>query len=397
MSMPQTGGRSEVEGLIAAVRRVGAEVAAAHADDVDRNARFPHEAFAALRRERALAAGVPRALGGFGASTAEMALMTQALGEHCAATGLIFAMHLIQVGAIARHGLPSAYLRRYLTELVERQLLIASVTSEVGTGGDLRSSICAVEPDPAGFRVKKNATTVSYAEHADDLLLTARRAPGAPSSDQVLVLLRRGGFSLERKGAWDTLGMRGTCSPPFEVSAIGSVDQILPASFGDIAAQTMVPFSHILWGGVWLGIATDATARARAFVRGEARKKPGTPPPGARCLGQVVAEVQLMRHNLHEVARTCDALMGADGQAIHDELTSVGFAIEINNLKVSSSELVVDVVGRALAICGMAGYRTDSRLSLSRHLRDAHSARLMINNDRILTNNAALLLVHKDQ
>ena len=121
MSMPQTPCRSEIEALIAAVRRVGAEVAAAHADEVDKSARFPHEAFAALRRERALAACVPRALGGLGASTSEMALMTQALGEHCAATGLCFAMHLIQVGAIARHGLSSAYLRRYLTEVAERQ------------------------------------------------------------------------------------------------------------------------------------------------------------------------------------------------------------------------------------------------------------------------------------
>ena len=397
MSAPQTSSRSENEALIAAVRRVGAEVAAVHAGDVDENARFPHEAFAALRRERALAACVPRALGGFGASTSEMVLMTQALGEHCAATGLIFAMHLIQVGAIARHGLSSPYLRRYLTEVAERQLLIASVTSEVGTGGDLRSSLCAVEPDPAGFRVKKDATTVSYAKHADDLLLTARRAPDAATSDQVLVLLRSGGFSLEQKGGWDMLGMRGTCSPPFEVSATGLVDQILPAPFGDIAAQTMVPFSHVLWGGVWLGIATDAAARARAFVRGEARKKPGTPPPAARSLGDLVARVQLMRHELYAVARTCDALMGPEGQATHDELGSVGFAVEINDLKVSSSELVVDIVGRALAICGMAGYRNDGKLSLGRHLRDAHSARLMINNDRIRANVAALLLVHKDR
>jgi acyl-CoA dehydrogenase len=103
-----------------------------------------------------------------------------------------------------------------------------------------------------------------------------------------------------------------------------------------------------------------------------------------------------MRHHLHEVARGYDALVGAEGQSLVDGLDSVGFAIGINNLKVSSSELVVDIVGRALAICGMAGYRTDGSFSLGRHLRDAHSAGLMINNERILANNASLLLVHKD-
>ena len=52
--------------------------------------------------------------------------------------------------------------------------------------------------------------------------------------------------------------------------------QILPVPFADISAQTMLPVSHLLWSALWLGIATDAVARARAFVRAEARKKPGS-------------------------------------------------------------------------------------------------------------------------
>ena len=53
---------------------------------------------------------------------------------------------------------------------------------------------------------------------------------------------------------------------------------------------------------------------------------------------------------------------------------------------------VVDVVGRALLICGIAGYRNDSKFSLCRHLRDAYGAALMVNNDRILKLNATMLL-----
>ena len=51
---------------------------------------------------------------------------------------------------------------------------------------------------------------------------------------------------------------------------------------------------------------------------------------------------------------------------------------------------------QCLGICGIAGYKNDSPYSLGRHLRDAHSAALMIGNDRILATNASLLLVHKD-
>jgi acyl-CoA dehydrogenase len=74
----------------------------------------------------------------------------------------------------------------------------------------------------------------------------------------------------------------------------------------------------------------------------------------------------------------------------------VGYALKMNALKIGSSELVVDIVTRALRITGTSGYRNDSKISLTRHLRDAHSAALMIGNDRMHGSNAAMLLVYKD-
>jgi acyl-CoA dehydrogenase len=44
----------------------------------------------------------------------------------------------------------------------------------------------------------------------------------------------------------------------------------------------------------------------------------------------------------------------------------------------------------------MAGYKEDSPYSLGRNLRDAQGAAIMINNDRINSNTAQMLLVHKD-
>ena len=55
-----------------------------------------------------------------------------------------------------------------------------------------------------------------------------------------------------------------------------------------------------------------------------------------------------------------------------------------------------EIVGGALGICGVSGYRYDSPYAVGRHLRDAHSAALMISNDRVLAANAAMLLVHKE-
>ena len=377
-----------------AVRRIASEVAGPAADSVDREARFPHEAIAALKKGRFLSAFVPKSLGGLGCGMVELAGMCEALAEHCASAAMVFAMHQIQVACVVRHGMSQEFFRAYVAELVERQQVIASVTSEVGVGGEMRTSVCAVEARGDRFALVKDASTISYGEQADDLLVTARRSADAPSNDQVLVLVRKPDTTLEKKGAWDALGMRGTCSPPFKMTSAGHADQILAQPFSDIASHTMVPFSHILWASCWLGIATSAVNRARAFVRMQARAKPGTTPPSAVRLAEVASTLQAMRTNVDHVTTECETLMASEQGT--DALSSIAFALKMNNLKVSSSQLVVQVVQQALMICGILGYKNDSKFAVGRQLRDAHSAALMVSNDRIYATNASMLLVLKD-
>jgi acyl-CoA dehydrogenase len=379
--------------LLERVVGIASEVAAPAADDVDAKARFPTEAIDALKRVHALSALIPTSFGGGGVGIAELGAMCEALGQHCAGAGMVFAMHQIQVATLVRHALGSEYMRAYMGELCEKQHVLASVTSEVGVGGDVRQSRCAVERDNFRFVLSKQATTASYAAHADALLITARRAPDAAPHDQVLVLAHRADTKLVPTGVWDTLGMRGTVSPPFDISTCGHVDQIVD-DFGTISSHTMVPFSHVLWASLWLGIATGAVARARAFVRQQARAKPGTTPPTALRLAEVHSMLHTMRATVHEAATTTEVLL--EGPAGNETLSSIGFALKMNNLKVSASQQVVEIVHQALLICGIMGYRNDTKFSLGRYLRDAHSAALMIGNDRVLATNASLLLVLKD-
>jgi acyl-CoA dehydrogenase len=376
------------------VLQLAQEVVRPAAIDVDSRARFPSEALAALRAERLLGIAVPVSLGGAGAGLSELSDLCTLLGEQCAATAMVFAMHQIQVACLVRHGQSLRFFRDYLSALCEHQYLIASVTSEVGIGGDLRSSITAVEPQASGFILNKNASTISYGEQTDDLLITARRNADAPANDQVLVLVKSGEYRLERTGVWDTLGMRGTCSPAFRMEGRGSdMEQVLP-DFGSIASATMVPYSHALWASVWLGIATDAVARARSMVRAQARKTPGSVPPSALRLAEVNTALEALRLMLRAFVDQFESAMAQpDGGA--EVLSSIGFALEANQLKVSASEQAVKIVGQVMTLCGVAGYRNDSAQSIGRHLRDVYSSLLMIGNDRIHATNAQLLLVYK--
>ena len=357
--------------LLESVRRIAAQVALPHADEVDREARFPAETLAALRQAGVLSAAVPRHLGGAGCNVWELAQLCASLAQACGSSAMVLAMHFIQLGCLVRHGQDSEFFTGYLRELVRHQYLLASITSEVGTYGETRSSICAVTRQGHRFTLNKDATTGSYCAHADAILVTCRRHDEAPAGDQLLVLVRREDIKLTQTTSWDTLGMRGTCSPGFRLESAGAAEQILPASFADIAARSMVPYSHILWSSLWWGIAADAVGRAAHYVRGQARKQPGTTPPTAMLLAQVSVQLDAMKQHWLSAARDFDAT--ASGAAAQDELSSMAWALRMNNLKTACSEAAPKIVLEALQIVGILGYKNDSPFSLGRHLRDALS------------------------
>ncbi|PRZ42507.1 acyl-CoA dehydrogenase [Antricoccus suffuscus] len=383
-------GTQAIQPIVAAAQRIGVEVAAPAAEDVDARSRFPQEAIDAMRDAGLLRALIPVELGGLGCTLKEVASAVTELGRHCSSAAMVYAMHQIQVACLVRHA-RSPQLLDFIRDVADRGLLLASATTEVGIGGDVRSSTCAVLGQNGQFELTKQAPVISYGQYADAVLATARRDPESPPNDQVLVVCRRENLQLEEKSSWDALGFRGTCSLGFILRATGPRTDIVDDPYGDISSQTMLPVSHILWSSLWLGIATAASDKARKFVQAAARKTPGTVPPNALRL----AELTNVLSQLHHVVigtRTRYAEVADDP----DQTTSIGFAVSMNALKVSASTLVVDIVQRALLICGMAGYANHSPFTLGRLLRDAYGAQLMVNNDRINANNAQLLLVARE-
>ncbi len=382
------------QAFLDAVCRVADEHAAPNADDVDRDARFPAETIEALRAERALSAFVPVELGGAGVALQAIAEACFQLGRRCGSSAMVFAMHQIQVVTIVRHLEDAPWFEDYLRRVAGEQRLIASVTSEVGTGGDMSRSIAAVTPAEDGTcTFEKQAPTVSYGAHADDLFVTLRRSPDAEPGDQVVAVALGDGIQLEQTGSWDPLGMRGTCSPGYVVRATLIPEQILPTPFPRVMSESMVPVSHILWSHLWLGIATDAFDRARAFVRAQAKQKPGETPPAALRLSHVMSELSLLRA---EVGSALSQFVELSEDPGRERLSTMASALRFNNLKIAASEQAPRVCQGALGVCGIVGFKNDTPFSVGRHLRDTMSACLMIANERIHQTNASLLLIAKD-
>lgn len=380
--------------VVALARRIGREVAAVHAADVDANARFPKETVDAFRAEGLLGALVPAEMGGLGHDLRQAAAVVREVGRHCASSAMILAMHHIQVASIVRHG-RAPKVQDYIRRVAADQLLLASATTEIGIGGNTRNSSCYVEREQSGqgetFRLTKQAPVISYGQYADAIVATARRTADSAPSDQVMVICEAAGVTLTPISGWDTFGFRGTCSLGFTLEASGDGELVLDDSFGDISSATMLPTSHLLWSSLWLGLAEEASWRAQRFIQKAARKDLNQSPPGAPRLAALMVTRQ-------QFASSVDALMGRYLEIMDDseQTSSIDFMVAINTLKVSASTLVVDIINQAMLIVGIQGYREDSDYTLGRLLRDAHGAAVMVNNDRIAGNTAQLALMQRE-
>ena len=386
-SVPSLGVISAIADFKGRAQAVAA-VAAASATAVDRDARFPDEAFAAVKEHRLLGILVPVDLGGEGATITHVAEVCYALARGCASTGMIYAMHQIMVACIVRNAQTSAWHRRFLRQLCAEQLLLASSTTDGQGGGDLRKSDCAVDAQGTSFTLAKNATVMSYGAQADAIVATARRTPDAAPTDQVLVAIVKQDYILEPRLEWDTLGMRGTCSAGFKLEARGAIEQIFPDAYQKIHTQTVMPVANLTWAAVWAGIAAAAVDRARAFVRGAARKAGGQMPPGAAHLTRANATLSTLRSSIASSLELYESILTDE-----DAVAGLEFQTRMNLLKVTASELASAVVMSTLQANGLSGYRNDGEASITRQLRDVLSSSIMINNDRILANTASAALL----
>ena len=356
-----------------------AQVAGTFAAAVDRDSRFPSEAFDEIRSQKLLGILVPEALGGEGASPSDVIDICYRIAQGCGSAGLIYAMHQVKVACIAPYTDGNATLETILRRLAKDQLLLASSTTEGLAGANIRESEAPIEYAGEHISLVRRATCISYGQDADGIVTTARRSDNSAPSDQVLAVFLKSSYTLEPSHSWDTLGMRGTRSEGFMLRAMGVAENIVATPYAKIHAQSMVPSAHLFWGAVWAGIAAAAVSRAQAFIRSASRHSHGSFPPGAAHLTNATASLHTLLGLLARAAREYERAIG-DATA----LQSLDFQTMITLTKVEASELATSTVLRALRACGLAGYRNDSDFSIARHLRDVLSSPIMINNDRVL-------------
>lgn len=375
--------------VLQTVQRIADEVAAEHATDVDRHARFPTEAVSSLRTEGLLGAAVPRRDGGLGLGIRELAAATEILAKQCSSTGLIWAMQHSQVLAIAEHTSASPSWSALRRRIAEQGTLIASVASEEAIGGNFGVSDAVLETEVDTVRVVKKASATSYAPQADGYLVSCRRGPSAPAHDTVVLLALRDQCQLRDIGPWDAMGMRGTSTTPVTIEARVPADQVFPAPFGQILRRTMIPVAHTLWSACWIGIASAALQRAHEYLTTGHRSSPAR----ITALDDAADQLDIARDRFACAVEELDQRLqhvpgsGVPIPMLRGELAAVR---RHNELKIEVSTLCAAAALGALRVIGMPGYAENSPWTVARQVRDLLSAPLMVNNLRLADVNAEL-------
>jgi alkylation response protein AidB-like acyl-CoA dehydrogenase len=251
--------------FVAAVHAVGprfAERAAAH----DRSGEFVSDNYKLLREHKFFSAGIPRDLGGQGASHAELCDMLRELAGYCSATALALSMHTHLVSAAVwrhLHGQPAAPL---LTKVAEGQLVLVST----GAGDWIDSNGSAQRAD-GGYRISGQKRFASGCPVGNMLMTSAPYddPEQGPIVMHFAVPLNAEGVSIGND--WDTLGMRATGSHTVTLENVfvpdGAISVKRPRgqwhpSFGVITAIALP-----LVSSVYLGVAESAAKIAREAAK----------------------------------------------------------------------------------------------------------------------------------
>jgi acyl-CoA dehydrogenase len=338
------------------LRRLGEDFAKrAMAHDADDS--FVAENYLALSRAGAFAAGVPRELGGGGASHAELCAMIRELGRHCSSTALAFAMHTHPIAA-------QAYMWRAGNKAPERLLRrVAAENLVLATSGgsDWLNGSGKLERVDGGFRLTARKIFSSGTPGADLLLTTGiyDDPEEGPTVINVPVPLKAEGVRI--LDTWKVLGMRGTGSHDIQIEGVFIPDAAAglrrPPGKWHPFMHTVAMIALPLIMAAYLG--TAEAARELALKLAERKKHDPFVPIG---VGEM--EVELVGAQLALAAMIEIASKEKPGQATTARLLSV---------RTLFARAALRTVEKAMELAGGVGFYRDA--GLERLFRDIQAVK----------------------
>jgi alkylation response protein AidB-like acyl-CoA dehydrogenase len=346
------------------------------APQLDRDAAFPFENFADLRRVGLLGACIPAEHGGLGASFQDYMHLSAHLASYCPVTALTFNMHcqtILWTGVVAdelemseaeraRHEEIRAEL--YRTVLEDGAIMSQPLSEGIAKGATQGIATIAKRVD-GGFLVSGRKIFASLAGAASAYNITCQE----PDGDEVLFLsVKADNPGVTIVGDWDTLGMRATDSRTlvFEDAFVPDEHQLLQPGIYEQLAERW-PWVYMTLTPTYVGLTRAVTRFVQTYLAGD-----GSPASNSRrdvpAKQMGWAEIQIAAEQSEAIWETAVARAGVDPSP--EDLRRAWAAC------FTVMENAPAVASKAIRVCG--GSSIMRKLALEQHYRDARCGSLML-------------------
>jgi len=351
---------SEQLALRDAAQQLVADKVAPYAVQVDEEARFPQEAYDALRAADMHAVHVPEAYGGNGADALATCLVIEQVARGCASSSLIPAVNKLGSLPLMLAG-TEAQKRQWLRPLAAGEALFCYALSEADAGSDVASMRSKAVRDGDGWVLDGVKRWITNAGHGDSYVVFAVTDPAAARGRHIsafLVAKTDEGVSFgapERK-----LGIKGspTREVYFDAVRLGA-DRLLGAvGEGMSLAMRTLDHTRVTIAAQAVGIAQGALDLAASYVKER------------RQFGKAVADFQGVQFMLADMAMRLEAARqltyaaAARSERGDGDLTFFSAAS-----KCFASDTAMAVTLDAVQLLGGYGYTRD--FPAERMMRDA--------------------------
>jgi alkylation response protein AidB-like acyl-CoA dehydrogenase len=251
-----------------AVRELAQAVIRPHAEEVDREARFPEEAIEAARAAGFLGVLIPREYGGAGLDAIAFAVCIEELAQACASTSVIVDVHT-SVGSepILLFGTDEQK-RRWLPPLASGELLGAFALTEPAAGSDAASLTMTARRSGGDYVLNGTKVFITNIGRAGVYVVFARTGPDEKAAGVSAFLVRGDAPGVRVGQLFKKMGLHGspTGELVLEDVVVPAADRLAPEGQGFTVAMRALDSGRIGISGQALGIAQAAVDEARSVL-----------------------------------------------------------------------------------------------------------------------------------